>query len=117
MADKELVTCGICAEDTSANEFRPASSECQHEPTTCADCVVRHIREEVQGKRKATALVCPAANCNQPLADSDISKVSKSLLQEYDTNRLVAYLRSQPDFRYRTHQFTVSKCLCMASAH
>ena len=115
-AVEESVTCGICAEDKRATAFRQASSGCEHEPTTCADCLSRHVREEIQGKRKATALICPAANCNQPLADSDISQVSKTLLQEYDTNRTVAYLQSQPEFRYRTLQVIMFKCLHVAPA-
>lgn len=89
--------CSICCEKLPAASFR-AMASCGHD-SACGACVLKHINEEINGKR-GIRILCLQSGCNEELAERDLRACAPQTLSVWHKNQLLSFITKSKDFRW-----------------
>lgn len=90
--------CSICKTDLSPEDFKFKGKRCNHPPTTCDGCILRHLQACAPTLPFKNA-PCPHAGCKEELTARDLKRMVMKLNRNPNTNSeefvecLVALLR------------------------
>ncbi|CAG8445851.1 3629_t:CDS:2 [Acaulospora morrowiae] len=94
-----LLKCCICYEGFST--IKKITSDCNHNVDICADCILGHIKEELESKGVDAPLRCPKPRCKAELTYNDVHRLaSKELFTRYDRLLMISVIRKLPNFRW-----------------
>jgi E3 ubiquitin-protein ligase RNF14 len=69
--------CSICMETFPTTSLHLPSSQCEHEPVACDNCLRHHVAEEVNGKGITREINCPLSTCGKTLEHHEIHRICR----------------------------------------
>ncbi|KAH8702866.1 hypothetical protein GQ44DRAFT_778387 [Phaeosphaeriaceae sp. PMI808] len=96
--------CNTCFCEISLDDpdewVRAPTSKCEHDPTTCRDCLVMYIENAVRSNQWHS-IKCPDEICGEKLDGRDVHEFAPpEVFRQYDENITRTNLSKKPNFRW-----------------
>ncbi|KAL0212798.1 hypothetical protein RCL1_006424 [Eukaryota sp. TZLM3-RCL] len=95
--------CNICDCSKPENEDWNVkmTTNCTHTRSSCNECIIKHIREEITGKQLSRSIPCLQTGCGNTMAYANVQAFAPDdLFQQYDKQLTKKAIESFPEFRY-----------------